>query len=177
MTSGAGNAAPRQTGLARRLTRALPPVLPTLGGAVGWGAVAGLCALGGLMLGGWQTPAKIRSVFLLFGLGGFVAFPFGIYLARLLAQWRSSGETAFAAAFVSFALATIAATAALYGLQYREYYAQWHEEAFSRIWFLQFVHTLAAAAYQFAVLGVRLYFPVGFVALLAASLWFARRAR
>ena len=46
-----------------------------------------------------------------------------------------------------------------------------------RIWFLQFAHTIAAALYQFAVLGLRLFFPVGFVALLVASFWFARRAR
>ncbi len=165
----------RAEGSESRLARALPPLLPTLGYALAWGVVTGICALTSLMLDDWQTPGKIRWVVVLFALGGFVAFPFGLYLARLLAQLRGSGEAAFAAAFVSFALATIAATAALYGLQYREYYAQWHQEAFSRIWFLQFVHTLAAAAYQFAVLGVRLYFPVGFVALLAASLAFARR--
>jgi hypothetical protein len=36
---------------------------------------------------------------------------------------------------------------------------------------------VAAAFYQFAVIGLRLYFPFGVVALLAASAWFARRAR
>ena len=177
MNVGACPAAPRSVRLAHRLRDALPPILPTLGGAIGWGAAAGSCALSGLMLDDWQTPAKIRAVFLLFALGGFVAFPFGLYFARLLAGWRQTGETAFAAAFLCLTLATIAATAALYGLQYREYYAQWHEEAFTLIWFLQFIHTLAAAAYQFAVLGLRLYFPLGFVALLAVSLWFARRPR
>ena len=177
MNVGACPAAPRSVRLAHRLRDALPPILPTLGGAIGWGAAAGSCALSGLMLDDWQTPAKIRAVFLLFALGGFVAFPFGLYFARLLAGWRQTGATAFAAAFLCLTLATIAATAALYGLQYREYYAQWHEEAFTLIWFLQFIHTLAAAAYQFAVLGLRLYFPLGFVALLAVSLWFARRPR
>ena len=46
-----------------------------------------------------------------------------------------------------------------------------------RIWFLQFTHTIAAALYQFAVLGLRLFFPFGFVALFVASFWFARRVR
>ena len=32
-------------------------------------------------------------------------------------------------------------------------------------WSFQFVHTLATAFYQFVVLGMRLYFPLGFVAL------------
>ena len=118
MNVGACPAAPRSMRLAQRLRQALPPVLPTLGGAIGWGIAAGVCALSGLMLDDWQTPAKIRAVFLLFALGGFVAFPFGLYLARLLSQWRQTGETAFAAAFVALTLTTIAATAALYGLQY-----------------------------------------------------------
>ena len=78
---------------------------------------------------------------------------------------------------MSLAVATVAVTAGFFALQYRDYYAEWHAEAFTRIWFLQFAHTLAAALYQFAVLGLRLFFPLGFVALLVASFWFARRAR
>ena len=68
-------------------------------------------------------------------------------------------------------------TGGLYALDYRAYYAEWHADTFTRIWFLQFAHTIAAALYQFAVLGLRLFFPVGFAALLVASFWFARRAR
>ena len=138
------------------------------------GRVTGICALTSLMLDDWQTPGKIRSVVVLFALGGAVAFPFGIFLARLVSLGRQA-ETAFAAAFLALTVTTLAATAGLFGLQYREYYAQWHADAFTWIWFLQFTHTLAAALYQFAVLGLRLYFPLGFVALLAASLAFARR--
>ena len=177
MNVGACRAGSRKMRLAQRLKEALPPVLPTLACALGWGISAGVCALTGLMLGGWLTPSNVRTVILLFALGGFLAFPFGLFFARLLSQFRATGETAFAAAFIAFTVTTVAMTAALYGLQYRSYYAQWHADAFTRIWFLQFTHTLAAAAYEFAALGLRLYFPLGFVALLAASLWFARRSR
>ena len=41
----------------------------------------------------------------------------------------------------------------------------------------QFVFTTRGALIQFAVLGVRLFFPLGFVALFVASLWFARSTR
>ncbi len=41
----------------------------------------------------------------------------------------------------------------------------------------QFAVTTAVALYQFATLGLRLYFPVGFAALFIAGLWFARQPR
>lgn len=37
--------------------------------------------------------------------------------------------------------------------------------------------TMLTALYQFVVLGVQLYFPLGFAALVAASIWFARQRR
>ena len=158
------------------LAAALPPILPTLGHALAWGLIAGLCALTSVMLGGWETPAKIRTIFLLFGLGGFLAFPVRP-VSGTASIGRRKSETAFAACFLSLAATTIAVTSILFGLQYREYYAQWHADAFTWIWFLQFTHTIAGALYQFAVLGMRLYFPFGFIALIAASIWFARSPR
>ncbi len=162
--------------LAGALSGAMPPLLPTVGGAVLWGAAMGASALMVLVLENWETPQKIRIVTVLFALGGTLAFPVGLVLARFLSH-RRRRETAFAAAFLSFAFVTACVTGGLFALQYREYYAEWHAEPFTRIWFLQFVHTIAAALYQFAVLGLRLFFPFGFVALLVVSLWFARRAR
>jgi hypothetical protein len=162
--------------LAGALAGALPPLLPTLGGAVLWGGAMAASALTILVIENWETPQTIRTVTALFAIGGTIAFPFGLILARFLSHGRRR-EVAFAAAFLSLAAVTAAATGGLYALDYRAYYAEWHAEAFSRIWFLQFVHTIAAALYQFAVLGFRLFFPVGFLALLVASAWFARRAR
>ncbi len=37
--------------------------------------------------------------------------------------------------------------------------------------------TLLTALYQFLALGVRLYFPAGFAALVGVSIWFARQRR
>lgn len=141
-----------------------------------WGVAMGASALLMLVLENWETPQKIRTVTALFALGGAAAFPLGLILARFL-SYRRRRETAFAAAFLSLAFATVGVTAGLFALQYRDYYAQWHADTFTGIWFLQFAYTIAAALYQFSVLGLRLFFPLGFIALIAASLWFARRAR
>ncbi|MNY76595.1 hypothetical protein D3C86_2162310 [compost metagenome] len=61
----------------------------------------------------------------------------------------------------------------LFALDYRAFYARWHADAGTRAWLYQFAFTSLVAFYQFLVLGIRLYLPVGGAALLAASLWLA----
>ncbi|MER8373752.1 hypothetical protein [Mesorhizobium sp. M1409] len=136
----------------------------------------GASALVTLFLDNWETPAKIRIVTLLFAVGAGLAFPIGLFAAKLVSQGRR-WEVAFAAAFVCLTAATVGLTAGLFALQYRSYYAEWHAPAFTYTWALQFVFTTLIALYQFVVLGIRLYFPLGFVALFAASVWFARQRR
>lgn len=167
---------PEKRRVKARLTHALPPLHHALGGAVLWALATAASALLGLFCGGWQTPHRIGGIVLLFAAGGALAFPVALFAARLLVPQRRA-EAAFAAAFVSLVAATLGLTGGLYALQYRLYYAQWHAPAFTKLWAIEFAFTSAAALYQFAVLGVRLYFPGGFIVLFAASLWFARRAR
>ena len=136
----------------------------------------GVSALVNLWLDDWETPAKIRFVFLLFAAGGALAFPVGLFAARLVSLGRH-WEVALAAAFVCLLVATIGFTGGLFALQYRSYYAERHSPAFTITWAFQFVFTMLTALYQFVVLGIRLYFPLGFIALALASVWFARRQR
>lgn len=131
---------------------------------------------GGLYAEGWQSIDRARIVIVIYLAGAAIAFPLALWLARYVAFGRSR-EIAFAAAFLAFAGMTIGVTAVVYALDYRHYYVQWHAETFSVPWMFQFAFTVAGAIYQFAVLGLRLYFPLGFAALFAASFWFARRAR
>ncbi|MER9546116.1 hypothetical protein NKI72_29415 [Mesorhizobium sp. M0437] len=160
----------------RRLRRALPSLRTAFAGALLWAAAMGASALLNLLQYDWETPAKIRFVSLLYAAGGALAFPIGLLLARLVSLGRH-WEIALAAAFVCLLAATIAVTGGLFGLQYRSYYVQWHAPAFTITWIFQFVFTMLAALYQFVVLGIRLYFPLGFVALAVASVWFARQQR
>ncbi|MER8638538.1 hypothetical protein [Mesorhizobium sp. M1365] len=160
----------------RRLRRVLPSLRTAFAGALLWAAAMGASALLNLLQYDWETPAKIRFVSLLYAAGGALAFPIGLLLARLVSLGRH-WEIALAAAFVCLLAATIAVTGGLFGLQYRSYYVQWHAPAFTITWIFQFVFTMLTALYQFVVLGIRLYFPLGFVALAVASVWFARQQR
>lgn len=143
-------------------------------GALLWGFAMAASAFANLH--DWETPSRIRFVVLLYALGGVIAFPLALTAARLVTRGRH-WETALAAAFVCLLGATLAFTGGLFALQYRSYYAEWHAPAFTLTWAFEFAFTMLTALYQFAVLGVRLYFPLGFAALVAASIWFARQRR
>ncbi|MER8381915.1 MULTISPECIES: hypothetical protein [unclassified Mesorhizobium] len=160
----------------RRLRRSLPPLRTAFVGALLWAMAMGASALLNLQLYDWETPAKVRFVSLLYAAGGALAFPVGLFLARLVSLGRN-WEIALAAAFVCLLTVTIAFTGGLFGLQYRSYYVQWHAPALTITWVFQFVFTMLTALYQFVVLGIRLYFPLGFIALAVASVWFARQQR
>ncbi|MER9977881.1 hypothetical protein [Mesorhizobium sp. M0085] len=160
----------------RRLRRALPSLRTAFAGALLWAAAMGASALLNLLQYDWETPAKVRFFSLLYAAGGALAFPVGLFLARLVSLGRH-WEIALAAAFVCLLAATITFTGGLFGLQYRSYYVQWHAPALTITWVFQFVFTMLTALYQFVVLGIRLYFPLGFVALAVASVWFARQQR
>jgi hypothetical protein len=159
-----------------RVRRAVPSTGTALVGALLWAMAMGASALTGLWLDNWETPEKIRFVVLLYAMGAAIAFPVGLFAARLISLGRPS-EVAFAAAFVCLLVATLAFTSGLFALQYRSYYAEWHAEAFTVRWAFELVFTSLTALYQFVVLGIRLYFPIGFIALACASLWFARQQR
>jgi hypothetical protein len=142
-------------------------------GALAWGLLMGTSAALKLWLQGWQTPAAILAVALIFAAGGLLAFPMAVVVASLA---PTRPQARFAAALVAITQLTAGATAGIYALQYRLYYSEWHGPPFSVGWTYQLVFTIAAAVYQFLVLGVRLYFPIAFACLLVAAYWFATRA-
>ncbi|MDR7031927.1 hypothetical protein [Mesorhizobium sp. BE184] len=164
------------SGIISHVKRALPSLRTAVSGAIVWALTMGASALAHLITGEWETVERIRYLALLYAAGGAIAFPIALFAARLLSLGRRD-EVAFAAAFVCLSLGTIATTSALFALQYRVYYAEWHAPAFSVIWIYQLVFTTLAALYQFAVLGLRFFFPVAFIALFLASAWFVRQPR
>lgn len=145
-------------------------------GSVLWAFAMAASALISISSLDWETGEKVRQVAMVFALGGALSFPAGLFAARFMALGRSR-ETAIAAAFLGFGLTTVAITGLVFAFDYRAYYAEWHSDVGSYVWFLQFTYTTLGALYQFAVLGLRLLFPVGFLALLAVSVWFARLPR
>ena len=153
----------------------MPGPRVALFGSLAWSAIMTASALMKLLLDGWSTPEHIAFVAAFFAAGGAVAFVPALVAARLVSGQRA--ETLFAATFLALAVATIAATAFLFSLQFRLYFASWHGAPLTIRWVFEYVFTTASAVYQFLVGGLRLYFPVGFVALLAAALWHARSMR
>jgi hypothetical protein len=153
-----------------------PPMRVYLGGAVGWGVLMAACAAASLfMQGRWQT-FHLLELILLFFTGGLIAWPLALPIARAFTR-RRSFETRFAAYFVLLSLGTIALTAFLFALDYREFYSQWHQPFGTRVWLFQFAFTSASAAYQFAVMGLGLYLPTGLPILAGVSLWLAKAMR
>ena len=156
------------------------PVFPSLplyfGGALGWGLLMAGCAFLSLLMDGrWQT-FHLAKLLLLYFAGGVVAWPFVLPAARVLTR-RRPAETRFAAHFALLGLGTIAVTAFLFAMDYRLFYAQWHQPFGTRIWLYQFVFTSIGATYQFLVMGLGLYLPVGLPILAGASLWLAKAMR
>ncbi len=173
-----GPAVPTAAGGAQRVfgdapAPVLPPLLLLLGGAAGWGLLMAACALLSLVMQDRWQSFHLEKLLLIYFAGGLAAWPVALPLARLLTR-RRRAETRFAAHFVLLCLGTIAMTAFVFAMDYRLFYAQWHEPFGTRIWFLQFLFTSAGAAYQFLVMGLGLYLPVGLPVLVAASLWLSR---
>ncbi|OJF93492.1 hypothetical protein AX760_04975 [Pararhizobium antarcticum] len=157
-----------------RLLAALPTGRQLLLGAPLWGLLMAVSAAITLLLREGEATFQLPKILLLFFAGGALAWPFSYFLGRFCALGRSA-ETRFAAYFLFLTVLTIAATAFLYAMDYRLFYARWHAPLGTRIWQYQFLYTTGAAVYQFVVLGIRLYLPFGLAALGATSLWLARR--
>ncbi len=142
-----------------------------------WGLAMTIAAAAGLFLRGRLETFHATTILVIFFTGGF----FGWCLTELVGRWlkRSCRQTWLLAALAIAGLtaATVFFTAALFALEYRSFYAQWHAEPLSRIWFLQFIFTSASAFYQFAVMALRLYLPLAPPMLVAGTWIMLRRMR
>lgn len=103
--------------------------------------------------------------------GYLMAFPATYWFGRRIASWLTMPLAA-----IALTCFTLGATAGFLALDYRTYYAQWHESAFSIGWFFQLFFTTLSSTYQYLVIGTRLYWPLGPLFLFLASWWVTRRA-
>lgn len=158
------------------MTRARPALPMLLLGTPIWAAAMAATAAVWLALSDRLSTSHTGAILLVFALGGAIAFPAALYLTRLLAP-DGHRERRFAAAFAAFGLCSMLGVAFVFSMHYRVYYSQWHDPFPSVVWAFQFVFTGAAAVYQFAVLGARMFFPAGLLALFLVSLWQARQVR
>ncbi len=161
--------------LSRRLVTAMPGWRVLMLGTPLWAVVlASSAALWLAIAGRWPTT-HWQPIVAVFALGGILAFPTGLFAAKFIDTRSATGR--FAAAFIGLGLASALGVAFVFSMQYRVYYARWHDDFLSIGWIFQLLFTGAGAVYQFAVLGSRMFFPLGLAALFAASLWHARQTR
>jgi len=165
-----------RTGFLPRLRAALPGPVVTVSGTLAWALAMAASAAVSLIVGGRIETAHSVNLIVIFALGGVLSFPVALYLTRLTVL-GASAERRYAAAFVALGICTMLATAFVFSMQYRVYFSQWHGNFPSVEWIFQLIFTGVSAVYQFAVLGTRLFFPLGIVLLFGASLLVARLAR
>jgi len=159
-----------------RLKAAYPPYPDLIVGALLWGVLMLVSAMLSLYMRNRMETSHAGELAILYFAGGLLSWPFMLPLGRYFAHRRRI-ETRFAAFFVALSAGTILMTAFLFAMEYRLFYARWHGPAGSLLWIFQFVFTSASAVYQFAVLGLPLFLPLGLACLLATSFALAKRMR
>ena len=162
--------------MGERLQAAYPPYSAVLAGAPLWALQMLASAMSTLYVRNGLRTSHVDDLAILYFAGGLLAWPFALMLGRFFAHRRRI-ETRFAAFFVALSACTILMTAFLFAMDYRVFYSRWHASPGSVIWFVQFLFTGASSVYQFMVLGLRLFFPLGLVCLLATSFALAKRMR
>ncbi|MEM0898344.1 MAG: hypothetical protein AAGI92_00140 [Pseudomonadota bacterium] len=118
---------------------------------------------------GYALQRQLELIALFFALGAAISFPLALFIARFLR--KTPGKLRFIIIASSIAVCTLLATAIVLALEFRGYFVQWHAPFGTRLWLWQQFFTTAGAVYQYLVIGIRLYFPLGLIALFVVSLW------
>ncbi|MGF9691472.1 hypothetical protein AAIH46_01530 [Rhizobium sp. 0TCS1.26] len=138
-------------------------------GAIGWS----FCCAGLALAGLWRTERldtfHLSPLLMVFAGGAALAWLASAAVLLLLRRRVVRLRLRLPLAFVILGAATLAFTALLFALDYRAFYARWHADAFTLDWTLQQLFTTASATYQFLVIGLRLYLPLGPLLLAAAT--------
>lgn len=154
----------------------LPFGMVLLIGAPLWGAAMVLS----LLL--WQWHANRLLTFHLWELcgfffaGGILGWLASLPIARRISRNRRQ-DYRLAACFFGLILGTTGFTALLVAIQYRAFYARWHDPFVTVTWCIQLVTTLLGSIYQFLVLGLPNYLPVALPLGLIVSFALAKRMR
>lgn len=160
-------------GAARRFRHA--PLMHLIAESVVWGAMmAGAAVFSLISEQGRAADLRVLTILTVFFVGGVIGYGFAYPATHLFAK-RLPARLVLPFAVVMLAGFTLAATAGILALDYRAYYAEWHEVAFSRDWFSQQFYTALSSTYQYLVIGTRFYWPLGPLFLLLAGWWVSKR--
>jgi hypothetical protein len=151
-----------------RVHAALPGGVEALFGSLVWAALMGASAWLAGAAAGKSIRGSLSAEIVTFSIGGLAALSPGLFLFRLLGPGKGHGQR-FALIFLSLAAATALCTWLTFAVFFRAYYAQWHDDFLTGDWLREQIFTMASAGYQFAVLGLRSFLPLGLPALFLAS--------
>lgn len=131
-------------------------------------------AIASYFIYGYGIQAQVISIAAIYFGGGLLAFVPTLFVVNFLAP--RPGIARIVVMGVLLSLATIIMTSGVMALVFRSYFSQWHAPFLTRSWMWQQLFTVAGAVYQYLVIGLRFYMPVGIMALILASLWANRLA-
>lgn len=155
-----------------RLRDAWPGWQPLLKGAFIWALTMMLSAVVGLYIRmEWKT-GHLAPLLVIFFLGALLAWPLAILVLRAIGI--RNGASRHFLAFLILTGTTVAVTAGLFALDYWIFRTEWHGTPLTKFWLLHLVISIIAALYQFAVLGLALFLPIGLPASLVAAWHIAR---
>lgn len=141
-------------------------------GSAAWGVVMAASAMAGIWLQNGLITANLLAIASVYFYGGSLAFAPALWLARLALD-RSGKVLRFVGASLLIAFLVHLATSAIFALQYRMFYAHWHADFPSVVWFFQLGFTSAGAVFTFTVGSLTFYWPFSCLAFLGFGLWFA----
>lgn len=121
------------------------------------------------------TP-RANRVFATFFIGGALGGLLAWTAAAVLIADRPA-TARFAGMLVALAAATPVGCTAIYFLEYRRYYADFHDGILSLGYLVHLVFTMAGSAFTFAASGLPLILPWGLLPLFGGALAFARWSR
>lgn len=136
--------------------------------SLAWGVAMVSSAAISLWFSNGFLTNHLPIILLMFFATSILAYMLAMLAVRIFVR-RKNIETRFAGYFLFLIIMTIGCNATFYSLNYWLFYSQWHAPAFSKPWVFQFIFTNAGALYQFAVLALPLYLPLGLIFLTIAS--------
>ncbi|WP_147440295.1 hypothetical protein [Notoacmeibacter ruber] len=131
-----------------------------LAALAGWPAVCAASTIFTVLLRRHQSLGSSLSLIGVQAFGGLVAVVVWLVLQKWWIARFKKPATRFILSFIALAALTAGACAGIFALQFWAYFRHWHEPIFSHIGLIQFVWTISAAIYQYAVLGVRQLVPL-----------------
>jgi hypothetical protein len=147
---------------------ALPGVRLSIFASLAWSiAMAASAAIAGAVKS-WSPGGNLQMIIAVFDFGGLAGFVPALTAYRFYAADKARGQR-FSLAFLALLATTLLFTWLTYLAIFRSYYAQWHDDFLTGDWLREQFFTTASSAYQFAVLGLRSFLPLGLPALFFAS--------